>query len=312
MNDYTHFFNTENYLRFKQQFEFLPHAILILSPDQQSNIAIAKCAVNRLFCNTTCGTCKNCIMMNHGTHPDLHILPKIKNFVVSDSEYVIENSILSPMEANEKVFLLNNMQNSTQQAQNKLLKILEEPPVNVHFILTATSLDNILPSVLSRIQIFNLFEFSQTDIQKIFENSNEIVTSAFVWPGMADELLTNPKLRESYNFAQNAFFELKSSKDVPKFSQQMIALENIPISLKFLMELLHSTLLCLCNKENLVADDVKDKLKSVQQDYTVESVVEIMKKVNIAILQLLSNVTPGIVADNLMIGILESKFKHKK
>ena len=73
-----------------------------------------------------------------------------KKFSVEDAEKITEESALKPVEGNRKLFVVGDFAEATVQAQNKLLKLLEEPPAGVCFLLGATVTFPVLPTVLSR------------------------------------------------------------------------------------------------------------------------------------------------------------------
>ena len=89
-----------------------------------------------------------------------------KKLTVADAEKIKEESDLAPVEGDKKLFILSDFAEANAQTQNKLLKLLEEPPKGVYFLLGATSVFPILPTVLSRtkkleIQDFSLLETTQ-------------------------------------------------------------------------------------------------------------------------------------------------------
>lgn len=73
-----------------------------------------------------------------------------KKFSVADAEAVEEECILRPVEGETKLFVIGDFSEATKEAQNKMLKMLEEPPEGVSFLLGATSSFSVLPTVLSR------------------------------------------------------------------------------------------------------------------------------------------------------------------
>ncbi len=82
---------------------------------------------------------------------DCMILPEAgKKFSVEDAEKILEESALKPVEGEKKLFAVGDFAEATTQAQNKLLKLLEEPPEGVYFLLGATVSFPVLPTVLSR------------------------------------------------------------------------------------------------------------------------------------------------------------------
>lgn len=87
-----------------------------------------------------------------------------KKLTVEDAEKILEESTLSPVETEKKVFLLGDFAEANIQTQNKLLKLLEEPPKNVILLLGATSIFPVLQTVLSRAKKLEILPFEQTDL----------------------------------------------------------------------------------------------------------------------------------------------------
>ena len=82
-----------------------------------------------------------------------------KKLLVDDAEKILEESTLAPVEGNKKVFLIGDFSEANVQTQNKLLKLLEEPPKGVIFLLGATNAFSVLPTVLSRTKKLEILSF---------------------------------------------------------------------------------------------------------------------------------------------------------
>ena len=140
------------------------HAYLLVCPDSSLASRTALEISASLMCRNTdkntaesCGKCSDCIKLMSGTHPDLHIIGDAGNKVgVDDIRAVSDEAYLASNEADCKVFLLKNADLYNVQAQNALLKILEEPPEGVKFVLTASGTSSILPTVRSRLFTLHL------------------------------------------------------------------------------------------------------------------------------------------------------------
>ena len=153
--------NTAARLRAAASRGALSHA-LILSGAGDRNAA-AHYAAAALECTGTdkpCLTCAHCRKVLADIHPDV--------LTVRDDEHaelsvdvirgVRTDAFIRPNEAARKVFVLLEAQAMSEQAQNALLKILEEPPAYVVFILLCPSSTGFLPTVLSRATVFSLGE----------------------------------------------------------------------------------------------------------------------------------------------------------
>lgn len=88
-----------------------------------------------------------------------------KKLSVEDAEKIREESTLAPVEGNKKVFLIGDFADANVQTQNKLLKLLEEPPEGVIFLLGASSVFPVLPTVLSRTKKLEIQAFDITAVK---------------------------------------------------------------------------------------------------------------------------------------------------
>ncbi len=87
-----------------------------------------------------------------------------KKLTVEDAETIREESALSPVEGEKKVFVLGDFAQANVQTQNKLLKLLEEPPKGVIFLLGATTVFPVLQTVLSRTKRLEILPFDIPEI----------------------------------------------------------------------------------------------------------------------------------------------------
>jgi len=148
------------------------HAYL-LHFDDSKNIKSALKLFSKLFfscsdeqINITNDKGKNRIssLIDEERFSDCLLYPKDgEKFVVEDAEEIGEECLLQPVEGEKKVFIITDFSQATAAAQNKLLKLLEEPPKSVIFLLGATSVFSVLPTVLSRVEKLEIppFEIEQ-------------------------------------------------------------------------------------------------------------------------------------------------------
>lgn len=133
------------------------HAYLVLSPDRTARSESAKAMAAAMICRTSsdngsfCGKCPDCIKLQAGTHPDCIYVSGATKTSVKDVREIDSEAYLAPNEADCKVFVLENADGYNVESQNALLKIIEEPPKGVKFILTASSRSALLPTVRSRV-----------------------------------------------------------------------------------------------------------------------------------------------------------------
>lgn len=105
-------------------------------------------------------------LIDEDTFSDCLLFPSQgKKLSVEDAENIKEESLLSPVEGDKKVFIIGDFAEANVQTQNKLLKLLEEPPQGVIFLLGATSVFPILPTVLSRVKSLEIQPFDIVETQ---------------------------------------------------------------------------------------------------------------------------------------------------
>ncbi len=131
----------------------LPHAVIFECPDGATALRYAELAALRLVCETgtACGECGECRLARSGSHPDISLYAPDKTvFSVELARRVIEDAAVKPDRAPVKILILRSADKMSEQAQNALLKTLEEPPGNAKFILLAANAGSLLPTVRSR------------------------------------------------------------------------------------------------------------------------------------------------------------------
>ena len=277
----------------------LSHAYLISSPDEEYNKNFCKLLALKLNCGALCMCCGNCLKILNDTHPDVLNYPKNKNFVVDDAKAIIEEINVLPMISNYKIFIINNFNKATTQAQNKLLKSIEEPPKNVLFFINATTLEAILPTVKSRTQKITLSTFEKASLIKLLKEKDGLVNeNALIegegWPGLTLKYNENQNFLKNCKFVEDLLENLKSSKDIIKYSAQFSNKEGFEERLNILENSFDKILLNIVNGE--------------EKDYSKESIALIFEKINEAKKQFLANCNLNLIADCLLLGILEVKY----
>ncbi len=173
----------------------LSHAYLFVGPAHVGKTTLAIDFARAVNCNENkppCGTCQSCLRILEGKHSDVEIIgmnQDISNKSQSESAAHSEIGIkeiqelqrhasLPPFEGKKKIFIIDGAENLSTEAANSILKILEEPPPNVIWILLSVEENKILPTILSRCQRLELKPFACGEIEKIlvsdfnFEETN--------------------------------------------------------------------------------------------------------------------------------------------
>ena len=161
----------------------LTHAFLIGGPSGSGKTTLAieiAAAVNCESAQNTvlplpCGRCNACRRIYEGNFPDLKILSKKKDKAtigVDEVKDFREDMFLSSTEADKKIYVIDNAECMTVEAQNALLKVLEEPPSAVIIIIIATECDRILTTIKSRTQYIAMSRFTESELAEILKAEN--------------------------------------------------------------------------------------------------------------------------------------------
>ena len=146
----------------------LRHACLLLLPDSASLRAALKIFAPLFFENEITSAAEReriCSLIKKESYADCLFFPEEgKKFSVESAEAVEEECFLRPVEGKTKLFVIGDFSEATREAQNKMLKMLEEPPEGVNFLLGASSPFSVLPTVLSRVEKIEIPPFSEEEI----------------------------------------------------------------------------------------------------------------------------------------------------
>jgi DNA polymerase-3 subunit gamma/tau len=116
-------------------------------------------------CIVPCNMCDNCVAITKGTFLDVIEMDAASHRGIDEIRDLKEKVRLSPVSGLKKIYIIDEVHMLTTEAFNALLKTLEEPPAHVIFILATTELHKVIPTIISRCQVFE-FKKPTTDILK--------------------------------------------------------------------------------------------------------------------------------------------------
>jgi DNA polymerase-3 subunit gamma/tau len=147
----------------------LAHAFLFCGPRGVGKTTCARILAKTINClNQTpdgeaCNTCNSCVSFNEGTSLNIHELDAASNNSVDDIRTLVEQVRFAPQAGKYKVYIIDEVHMLSSSAFNAFLKTLEEPPPYAIFILATTEKHKILPTILSRCQIFDFKRITTND-----------------------------------------------------------------------------------------------------------------------------------------------------
>jgi len=150
--------------------EQLAHAFLFTGPRGVGKTTCARILAKTINCESitkdgeACDKCPSCISFNNGSSFNVHELDAASNNSVDDIRDLIDQVRFAPQAGKYKVYIIDEVHMLTQSAFNAFLKTLEEPPPYAIFILATTEKHKIIPTILSRCQIFDFKRITSVDI----------------------------------------------------------------------------------------------------------------------------------------------------
>jgi DNA polymerase-3 subunit gamma/tau len=148
----------------------LASAFLFTGPRGVGKTTCARILARTINCEnlntdlTTCGTCAPCTTFNEGHSMSVFELDAASNNSVDDIRNLILQVSIAPQVGTKKVYIIDEVHMLSQAAFNAFLKTLEEPPIYAIFILATTEKHKILPTILSRCQVFDFRRIQLADI----------------------------------------------------------------------------------------------------------------------------------------------------
>lgn len=147
----------------------LAHAFLFCGPRGVGKTTCARILAKTINCeNVTpegeaCNKCHSCVSFNDGVSLNIHELDAASNNSVDDIRTLVEQVRFAPQAGKYKVYIIDEVHMLSTSAFNAFLKTLEEPPPYAIFILATTEKHKILPTILSRCQIFDFKRITSAD-----------------------------------------------------------------------------------------------------------------------------------------------------
>lgn len=292
---------------------------LFYSPDKETNNHYLRTMALSLLCeNNGCLKCADCLKVQENSHPDLIEFPKGKSLNVQDAKDIVLEATKKPMLCSCKVIVIHGIDNSSEEAQNKLLKTIEEPPKNVYFLVSASSLNNVLPTIKSRLVKIEISPFSKKEMDQIFydyelnENYALAIQKGEGYIGKTLNILQNGSFLEVYNLCKNIVCELKSSGEVMKYIPQKLDKEYFYNILENLSSMYRDLLMLNNGQDKLIKNTlIKNSLMSVRTEFSTNALLSILKKVDLANQKQFANVSLSLILQTLLVNILEVKYLCK-
>lgn len=245
--------------------------------------------------------------------------PSSNSFGVDDVRKIIEEVNKKPYEGNKKVIIMYRCDKMTVQAQNALLKTIEEPPEGVSLILLTDTLETILETIQSRCQIYKLTPLGKEEISEYLEEyysdlSIEEKQAALAYsmgiPGKIDGFIQDEKLKKLRNICIDIFEDIlaKNKNIVIKYQELLNNLKDekydlLDITLLYIRDLL--ILKELNNKDRIINIDKIEKLEIISRQISYKKLSNMLEYIKEARINFNSNSNYSMTVSVLLMGFAE-------
>lgn len=241
------------------------------------------------------------------------------SFGVDDVRDIIEEVYKKPFEKDKKVIIIHEGNKLTIQAQNALLKTIEEPPKGVYIIILCESLELILDTIKSRCEIYKLKPLTKSElyeyikIKKFNYDENEI-KSAIAFsegvPGRIDRYFNDDKLRELRN---NIVILIKNlnKNDLEAILQQEESFSNLKNDKEEVLNIFGLFIRDILinkeieNEEFIINSDKLEDIKELTKEMSFKKLNNMIKTIEEARRNIKSNVSWGMMLRVMLMGFME-------
>jgi DNA polymerase-3 subunit gamma/tau len=150
----------------------LAQAFLFCGPRGVGKTTCARILAKTINCKNisenieACNECESCVSFNQSASFNIHELDAASNNSVDDIRNLVDQVRIPPQVGKYKVYIIDEVHMLSQSAFNAFLKTLEEPPAYAKFILATTEKHKIIPTILSRCQIYDFKRITVEDIAR--------------------------------------------------------------------------------------------------------------------------------------------------
>lgn len=298
----------------------LAHSYIFEGPSGLGKKTFATELARILVCSddeTPCGVCNSCHMINSKNHPDvLYVEKKGKTSTkIDDVRSAISDMNIKPFQSAHKIIIINAADTLTVEAQNALLKPIEEPPVYGICILICEKISNLLPTIISRCVRIRFSPLSNEYIMQYLIEKGIDSMQADVYTtlsegslGKAKEMVENEEFlslrKESINFISkiqecDIATLYDTAKEVSEYK------EDVPKILNFWALWFRdiSLIKSIGTPKDLFFSDYREMLMTQAQSISFKKVGIILENIKLAITDLGRNITTIFVLESLMLSI---------
>ncbi len=276
-----------NYIKEALKSGRLSHSYLISGSEE---ISLGKSIAKHVLCkqeHTGCGSCSSCLKLASDNHPDMMFIEpdgaSIKNAQVEAFQEFI---YIRPFESANKIVVFQKAHLMTDRAQNRILKVLEEPPEYAVFIFLTSQMDLMLDTVLSRCQVISEDETTEPVLDKV----------------MMEKVLELAKGIETADVGRVFEYGPYLKKEKEKISEFLMMLS---ILLRDALIYRETNNIHLITRQNLTILNYKDNVFSLSKGLSRAKNIALIECIEETDLKLKNNMNFDLTIDKLLVKCIE-------
>ena len=299
----------------------LGHAYIISSGDDDVVDEFFALTAMAVYCvnGNACGECAECRKVLHGNHPDIFHINEGRDKIKVEEVSNMLSSVYIKSLSGRKLYFVHRADLMNVQAQNKLLKTLEEPPADVTIFLGVANEAAMLDTIKSRSRTVHIDVFDTDTVYGAMlalgcdeEMSAVAAACSEGMLGKAHKIATSPKYGALYREALSAIKNLNRSSDVVKVDGAIANREDIGEFLDVLSIIFRDMLVVQNDKDMILSKHVAGEIEALAAGYSPLALAKILSLINNTRRQLSLNVSALSAIDNLLFSILEVRHKCPK
>lgn len=298
----------------------MAHATLLSGESGIGKKTLARLLAQGLLCRSEgerpCGQCRDCKRFLARTHPDALFpapAPKEKTIKIDALRQVIDALSRHSLEGGNRVILIENAERMTPQAQNCLLKTLEEAEESTYFLLTADTESAILPTIRSRCRVIRMQPWTSERIEKALLQRGVSPDRAHALSlycegslGRALQMQEDESYWEARDLVRRSFLSIRRSADL---AAAAALLKDQKDSGDLLLDILEQETRALLHARLTRCQDTADDFPPAWRQATPQGLEAVLSAALLSRRQRAANVSWAALADGLMQTILEEAKK---
>lgn len=160
-----------------------------------------------------CNNCRACKSFENNNNPDIIIIDEQDESIKTEQiKELVKNILEKPIQGDKKIYIINNSENMTREAQNSLLKTLEEPPEYVIVILITSNENLLLNTIKSRCIKIQFQNLSDEEIKQYFRMANQVIDDSIIkiFGGSIEKALKLKDNLDTYKNIKNIFKNIEN------------------------------------------------------------------------------------------------------